>query len=79
MHTKITPDERDTIATLFAGGSSVRSIASELDRSPSSISRELKRNGSKGTCSAILAQKKSEIRNKTSRRLNPLKDQKIYA
>lgn len=79
LHSKITPQERDRIATLFAHGSSVRSIARELDRSPSSISRELKRNGSTGAYSAILAQKKSEIRNKASRRLNPLKDPRIYA
>lgn len=79
MHSKITPKERDQIASLVANGSSVRSIARELDRSPSSISRELKRNGREGAYSAILAQKKSEQRNKASRRLNPLKDQKIYA
>jgi transposase, IS30 family len=78
LHSKITPDERDRIAGLVAGGRSVRSIARELNRSPSSVSRELKRNGSKGAYSAILAQKKSEFRNKASRRLNPLKDPKIY-
>ncbi len=79
MHSKITPEERDRIASSFASGSSVRSIARELERSPSSISRELKRNGSTGAYSAILAQKKSEVRNKASRRLNPLKDATIYA
>src|ERR1700753_948116 len=37
-------DDRCEIARLSAGGSSVRQIAAALDRSPSTISRELKRN-----------------------------------
>jgi len=37
-------DDRCEIARLFANGSSVRQIAAALDRSPSTISRELKRN-----------------------------------
>ncbi len=79
LHSKISPQERDKIAALVVSGHSIRSIAMELNRSPSSISRELRRNGSGGEYSAILAQKKSEVRNKSSRRLNPLKDPKIYA
>jgi IS30 family transposase len=38
-------DDRCEIARLFANGSSVRQIAAALDRSPSTVSRELKRNG----------------------------------
>jgi IS30 family transposase len=37
-------EDRCEIAQLFAAGSSVRQIASALDRSPSTVSRELKRN-----------------------------------
>jgi len=37
-------EDRCEIARLFADGSSVRQIAAALDRSPSTISRELKRN-----------------------------------
>src|ERR1700676_1595052 len=38
-------DDRCEIARLSANGSSVRQIAAALDRSPSTISRELNRNG----------------------------------
>ena len=38
-------DDRCEIARLSANGSSVRQIAAALDRPPSTISRELKRNG----------------------------------
>jgi IS30 family transposase len=37
-------EERCTIARLHEGGQSIRQIAATLDRSPSSVSRELKRN-----------------------------------
>ena len=39
-----TLEERCTIARLHEGGQSIRQIAAALDRSPSSVSRELKRN-----------------------------------
>ena len=38
-------DDRCKIAGLFADGRSVRQIAAAVDRSPSTVSRELKRNG----------------------------------
>ena len=41
-------EERCTIARLREGGQSIREIAAALDRSPSSISRELKRNTGSG-------------------------------
>ena len=41
---QVTLDERCTIARLRQAGQSIRQIATALDRSPSSISRELKRN-----------------------------------
>ena len=40
-------DDRCEIARLSANGSSVRQIAATLDRSPSTVSRELKRNRGK--------------------------------
>jgi len=42
---QLTLEERCTIARLREAGQSCRQIASALDRSPSSISRELRRNG----------------------------------
>jgi len=40
----ITLEDRCTIARLHEGGQSLRQIAAALDRSPSTVSRELKRN-----------------------------------
>ena len=45
-YTHITMEERCEMARLRAEGYSVRQIAANLDRSPSSIARELKRNAS---------------------------------
>ena len=42
----VTIEERCEIACLQAEGRSVRQIAADLDRSPSTVARELKRNGS---------------------------------
>ena len=42
---KLTLGERYHISVLFAAGHSIRSITQELDWAPSTISRELKRNG----------------------------------
>ncbi len=50
--------ERQRIATLKAQGLSMREIARRLDRSPSTISRELRRNRARqdrGTYDAVLA------------------------
>ena len=41
---QLTLEERCTIARLHQAGQSIRQIATALDRSPSSVSRELKRN-----------------------------------
>src|ERR1700722_16009798 len=45
-------EERCSIARLREGGQSLRQIAAALDRSPSSVSRELKRNTGSGPRSA---------------------------
>ena len=47
-YTHFTLEERDTIARLREAGHSCRKIAATLDRAPSSIARELKRNTSYG-------------------------------
>lgn len=46
-------EERCEIARLCEAGSSIRQIAAALDRSPSSVSRELKRNTGKGPKSKV--------------------------
>ena len=46
-YTQITIEERCEIARLQAAGSSIRQIAASLDRSSSTIARELKRNTSR--------------------------------
>ncbi len=76
---KITAWERDQIALLFSSGSSLRSIAHELGRSVSSISCEMRRNRTEGEYKPIAAQEISSKRNVSSRRVNPLKNPKIYA
>ncbi len=48
QYDQLSLDERCEIARLQASGSSIRQIAAALDRSPSSISRELKRNTGQG-------------------------------
>ena len=75
---KISSQERDQIAILFASGASLRLIARQLKRSVSSISDEIKRNSVQGEYKAIEAQSLSQKRNTKSRRINPLKNPLIY-
>ncbi len=53
----LTLDERETISRGIASGHSLRSISRELDRSPSTISREVSRNGGLERYRAVLAEK----------------------
>lgn len=77
---KISSEEREQIALMKAQGFGVRAIAKNLGRSPSSVSDELKRNGSSsGEYSAFAAQTLSEKRNSLSRKKNPLKSPEILA
>ena len=48
QYDQLSLDERCEIARLQASGASIRQIAAALDRSPSSVSRELKRNTGQG-------------------------------
>lgn len=62
-------EDRCTIAKLQAEGRSIRQIAAAVDRSPSTITRELKRNSSKTTYKPGYAQKQSKARRWTGSRL----------
>ena len=50
-------EERETISRGIASGLSKRSIAKQLDRCPSTISREISRNGGLKSYRASLAEK----------------------
>jgi len=52
--------ERETISRGLAAGQSIRSIARELNRSPSTISREVNRNGGSKCYRALKAESRSE-------------------
>ena len=67
----LTLEERCTIARLHEGGQSLREIATALDRSPSSISRELKRNsGTQIGYKPGYAQEQAKARRWTGARLD---------
>jgi transposase, IS30 family len=71
-------DDRCEIARLSANGSSVGQIAAALDRSPSTISRELKRNGGKQVgYKASYAQQQTRARRRKGSRLE--RDQSLRA
>jgi len=76
---KIREWERDSIAVLLASGASKRLIARKLGRSMSSIIEEVKRNSINGIYQAIKAQELSQKRNNKSRKINPLKNPKIFS
>ena len=54
--------EREEISRGLAAGDSMRSIASRLGRAPSTISRELARNGGRGSYRAHAAEKRAWVR-----------------
>ena len=59
----VTIEERCEIARLQAKRRSVRQIAADLDRSPSTVARELKRNGSRrGEYKAVYADQQAHAR-----------------
>lgn len=63
IYEQLTLEERCEIARRREAGSSIRQIAAALGRSPSSISREVKRNGSpKGAYKPVLASDLSKVR-----------------
>src|SRR4029077_14532837 len=63
-------EDRCEIARLSANGNSVRQIAAALDRSPSTISRELKRNGGRQIgCGPSYAEQQTRARRGKGSRL----------
>jgi transposase, IS30 family len=54
--------EREEIAVGVAAGQPVRAIAARLGRHPSTVSREVRRNGSRGRYRALAAQAQAEFR-----------------
>lgn len=77
-HWKLRPEERDRIAILKAKGFSVRAIAKELDRSPSTISDEIKKNGGlKCEYVSIYAQCSADERKENSYKRPVLKNRRV--
>jgi IS30 family transposase len=63
-HKKICSIERDKIAYWYAIGTSIREMARRLNRSPSSICSEIKRNSTDGMYHSLQAEKFSRTRKK---------------
>ncbi|MBU0984582.1 MAG: helix-turn-helix domain-containing protein [candidate division Zixibacteria bacterium] len=73
---QISLDERIEISHLYSAGASIRQIASALDRSPSSVARELKRNRSpKGLYQPVYADQVSRSRRWSGSKLD--RDKKL--
>ena len=66
--TQLSYEERVLIGSLSAAGSSVRSIAAALDRSPNTIARELREKKIKGRYTVKKAQHKTYVRRYLSKR-----------
>ncbi|HSW48141.1 MAG TPA: IS30 family transposase [Candidatus Saccharimonadales bacterium] len=76
---KLTEEERDRIATLYAQRIGVREIGKLLERNHTTISRELKRNRFGQSYNAIHAQRRAEERKSDAGKRQPLKGSKIYS
>lgn len=75
---KIQPEERDLLAIWRSNSISIRQIADRLNRSPSTISRELKRNRWKNDYVSIHAQSLTDRRKANAGRRYPLKNRSVY-
>src|SRR5258705_9096447 len=62
-------EDRCTIARLQAEGRSIRQIAANLDRAPSTIAREIKRNRAAQSYKPVFAQEQTQARRWTGSRL----------
>jgi len=78
---QLSAEERDLLSVLRAEGAGVREIARELDRDPSSISRETKRNSSEkyGKYLGSRAQGRAEQRRRVASRRVRIRDPKVRA
>lgn len=70
----LSADERDRIAELHARHEKVSSIARDIGRDKSTVSRELKRNGRHGRYGALKAQERADERRKACRPKRRLDD-----
>lgn len=81
-HKKINKGERGIIARMLAQGETVRAIARNLCRSPSTISSEVSRNqvwdGDKFIYESIVAQEEYELRKSAAGKREPLKNKWVY-
>ena len=75
----LTATERESILCLRAQGYGIRKIAGTLNRSPSTVSRELRRNLVKGAYSAHEADKLYRLRRKRCRPTFKLEDKELQA
>ena len=75
----LTATERESILCLRAQGYGIRKIAGTLGRSPSTVSRELRRNLVKGAYSAHEADKLYRLRRKRCRPTFKLEDKELQA
>ena len=76
---QLTATERESILCLRAQGCGIRKIARALNRSPSTISRELRRNLVRGACSAHEAEKLYRLRRKRCRPAFRLEDKALQS
>jgi len=67
MATHLKPEEREIISQMLAAKASKKEIARELGRDPSTIYRELRRNGLRGCYSAVHAQACADRRRREAR------------
>lgn len=79
MARHLTIEDRDRIAELKHQGSRQNAIARALQRSPSTICRELKRNSSDGKYLAGQAQQRADRRRRERPLLRKMDDPKIKA
>lgn len=75
----LTPEERDRIALLRTRGANQKEIAAALERAPSTVSRELKRNGTGEAYYAAQAQRAAEGRRRERPLSRKADDPKINA
>jgi IS30 family transposase len=68
-YTQLQPEERVTLASLHQQAYSVRSMAETLKRSPSTISRELRRNSQDGHYGSGVAHRRCQTRRRQARPL----------
>jgi IS30 family transposase len=77
QYQQLQPEERLTIASLHLQGSSIRAMARILGRSPATVSRELRRNGSPAGYASVPAEALSAARRSAGRRPTKLSPQSV--